>query len=561
MRKDRISRICLLYIILLLSAPEQIHAGLFEQFAVSTKASSMGNAVTAYPPGAMAVHYNPAGLANIPGSRFDNALVYTNTYRRVKFSQADDPNTGKPWAPMGGFFNDGKDPYDGTSGRQSSGYMVIPIIDYDIPYLVGAAMGISHKPADPAFSRWTFGFGQYAPFAAGLKNSKGSQLSVLGRKAFFLRMVLAAPAVAYKLSDTVSIGASVGLGVSLFSFETYMRTPNDMSALTGVLGQSTEGLEIPVVSELTLPPPWFNGGMTPYARQGHLDLLVEDYFTTSYNLGILWEPFDWLAFGACYQSKSESTMEGDYKLEYGPEFRRTVDWLGRSPMTIITSAMFDLPQQSVPYQKGTATVSIPWPQRLQLGVKVKPVEKLTLTCDAHWTDWADWPAIVIDFDQKIQLLRFARMLGYQHSVKSLVVTNNLKNKWHFSYGLELQPTQKLAIRLGYEPRPTSVPDDRWGALPFSDMEIFGAGLSIEEDPKPKPRPKTIQELLHQIQKPNTVELSVNLIKLKDKTALNNTSKNLNSTTFTDIVYNPYAGLDVSQKMHIWAISLNQVFKW
>jgi len=551
----------LLFLIALTAAPDAVHAGLFEQLAVSTMANSMGNAVTAYPPGAMAVHYNPAGLANIPGSRFDNALAYVNTYRTVKFHQATDPETGELWAPFGGFFNNGRDPLDGKTGKQSSGYMVIPIVDIEIPYLIGAAMGISYKPKQPEYSRWTFGFGQYAPFAVGLKNSKGSPLSYLGRQAFFLRMILAAPSVAYKLSDTVSVGASVGLGVSLMSFETYMRTPNTMVALTGALGKSTEGLEIPIISELTLPPPWFNGGMNPYHTQGHLNMLVEDYFTTSYNLGVLWEPYEWLAFGAVYQSESKTTMDGDFKLDYGPEFRRTVDYLGRSPLVIIGAAMFDLPTASVPSQKGTVTVDMTWPARAQVGVKLKPVKPVTLTCDAHWTDWEAWPAIVMNFDQKIQLLRFARLLGYTHGVDSLVVTNNFKDTIHFSYGFELKPSEKFALRLGYEPRPSSCRDDLFGDVPMSDMKIYSAGIAITEDPKPKPRAKTMHELLQQIQKPNIVEISVSLVQLEDKTVLNNTSKNLNSTTFTDIVYNPYSGLDWSQKMHVWVFTLNQIFKW
>ena len=86
-----------------------------------------------------------------------------------------------------------------------------------------------------------------------------------------------------------------------------MRTPNDMVALTGALGEETKGLEIPVVSELTLPPPWFNGGMNPYDTQGSLQMQLEDYITTSYNLGLLWKPYDWFSFGAVYQSESEAS--------------------------------------------------------------------------------------------------------------------------------------------------------------------------------------------------------------------------------------------------------------
>jgi len=334
-----------------------------------------------------------------------------------------------------------------------------------------------------------------------------------------------------------------------------------MVALTGALGDATKDLEIPILSELTFPPPWFNGGMTPYARYGELSVLVEDYFTTSYNLGFLWEPEDWFAFGACYQSASETTMEGDFKLEYGNEFRRTVDWLGRSPLTVIISGMFDLPNASVPFQKGTATINMTWPQRLQMGVKVKPIKQMTFTCDANWTDWAQWPAINIDFDQRIQLLRFGRLLGYQFGTKSLVVTNNLKSTWHLSYGLEIKPVEKIALRLGYDPRPTSVQDERFGPLPFSDMQEFCVGIGIVEDPKPKPHSKGMKELLEQIRQPNSIDIGVAYFMLKDKTVLNNTSKNLNSTVFTDVVYNPYSGLNWSQEMSIWIFSLNQVFKW
>jgi long-subunit fatty acid transport protein len=254
-------------------------------------------------------------------------------------------------------------------------------------------------------------------------------------------------------------------------------------------------------------------------------------------------------------------MEGDFKLEYGNEFRRTVDWLGRSPLTVIISGMFDLPNASVPFQKGTATVNMTWPQRLQLGVKVKPIKQMTFTCDANWTDWAQWPALIIDFDQRIQLLRFARLMGYQFGTKSLVVTNNLKSTWHLSYGLEIKPVEKIALRLGYDPRPTSVQDERFGPLPFSDMQEFCVGIGIVEDPKPKPHSKGMKELLEQIRQPNSIDIGVAYFMLKDKTVLNNTSKNLNSTVFTDVVYNPYSGLNWSQEMSIWIFSLNQVFKW
>ena len=561
MLSKRFPAVCLLLIVSF-GCPAVTHAGLFEQLAVCPAASSMGNAVTAYADacGGLAVHYNPALLATFEGTRLDVSLFFTVNKREVKFTQGIDPETGELWAPFGGWFNDGIDPLGGTEGELQSGYMVIPLIDHEIPYLLAPSLGIAYKPPEPD-TRLTFGFGQYAPFGVGFKNHSGDPLSFLGRKAFFLRMVLAAPALAYQLTDTVSVGASIGLGVTLFSFETNLRTPNTMVALTGALGDSTAGLEIPILSELTLPPPWFGGGLAPYEKMGELELMVEDYFTTSYNLGFLWEPTPWFSFGACYQSESETTMEGDYEMSYGQRFQNTVDWLGRSPLTVIVAAMFDLPYEAAPYQDGTATVSMTWPARLQLGVKIQPLKQVTFTCDAHWTDWEAWDALEIELDQKIQLLRFARMLGYTGGPDVMSFQLGYENTWHFSYGLEIRPIKSLAIRLGYEPRPTSVQDDLFGPVPMSDMNLYSLGVGITLDDKPKPKAEgffgTLKQLLH----PNAIDLNVTLLDMEDHTVEFNESTNLNSIDFTDIVYNPYAGLIVEQEYSVWLISLNQVFRW
>ena len=553
--------IFLIFMTSIIFFPVLLSAALFEQLAVSPLAASMGSAATANPPGALTIHYNPAGLATIPGTRFDNSLGYISTYRRLALNQAIDPQTGQLWAPFGGWFNKGKDPLDGSVSKQSSSYMVIPYIDLAIPYLFTPSMAISYKPPDPKYSRWTFGYGQFAPFGVGLKNTKGNPMSILGQKAWLVRMSFITPAIAYKLTDTVSVGASVGIGPSMFVMELQMRAPNDMAALTGALGEATKGLEIPVVSELTLPPPWFNGGMKPYDIQGHLKVFMEDYITTSYNLGLLWQPYEWFSFGACYQSESEALMEGEFKLDYGYQFRRTVDWFGRSPVTIITSAIFDLPNKSVPYQKGPATIALTWPSRLQLGMMLRPIKQVKLTCDANWTDWAVQKNWVIQMDQKLQFMRFTRMLGYRYSTDSLVIVHNFKDTWHLSYGCEIKPTEKAALRFGYDPRPTSVRDNLFGPLPLPDIKIYSAGIGIVVDDKPKPVPKNMHELTQQINNPNAIDINVSFIKLEDKTVRSNTSRNLNSTSFTDVVYNPYAGLDWHQKMHIWWFSINQVFKW
>jgi hypothetical protein len=55
---------------------------------------------------------------------------------------------------------------DGAEAEQQSGYMVIPFVDYEIPYLAGAGMGIVYKPPDPS-SRLTFGSDSMRPLRWG----------------------------------------------------------------------------------------------------------------------------------------------------------------------------------------------------------------------------------------------------------------------------------------------------------------------------------------------------------------------------------------------------------
>ena len=549
----------LVMVAIIISLPEDSHAGLFEQLAGSTIGVTMGNAVTAYPPRVMAIHYNPAGLTKLKGTHFENGLAYVIMDRKVRFRDAIDPATGKTWSPFGGWFNDGIDPLNGRTGKIKNGYMVVPYIDAPLHFLIAPSMGVSRqKPG----SRWTFAIGQYAPMGAGMEHDKNDPLSYLGQKGFFLRMILAAPAAAYRLTDHLSVGVSVGIGPSVLAFQSKARAPNTMVALTGVLGDVTKGLEIPVWSELTTPPPWFNGGLNPYENLANITAFAEDYFTTSYNLGLLWEPVDWFAFGACYQSESEATMKGDWRFAYTEQTRRTIAWSGKTPLLLIVAGMLDLPYQYKPGQEGDVTVPFTWPQRLQLGIMLRPTRKLRLTCDAHWTDWSVWESLQFIFDQKIDQLRLARILGYKYGPDRMVIDLGLENEWHFSYGLEYQVNPKLTVRMGYEPRPSSVKDEYWGPLPFADMKIYGLGITLNLEEKKKPHPKGFKELLHQLQKPTSIDFGLEWVKMDKKVVPNNASKNLNSTSFTNIIYAPYAGLDVTQeKFSNYVISLTQNFRW
>ena len=118
----------------------------------------------------------------------------------------------------------------------------------------------------------------------------------------------------------------------------------------------------------------------------------------------------------------------------------------------------------------------------------------------------------------------------------------------------------LALRLGYEARPTSVRDYYFGPVPMPDMKIYSIGLGLTLDDIRKKKPKDAMEFQHQLLTPVSVDVGFTYL-TSEYDLPNNTSKNFNSTNFTIPVYNPYSGLDYHQEIVSYVISINANFKW
>jgi long-subunit fatty acid transport protein len=506
--------------ILITSAPCAF-AAFHEQLAIDTVAISLANTVTARPPGHMSIHYNPAGLSQLPdGKYFSNGLTIPIIEKTSCFKQ--DPDFE---GFLGGYKDD---PVDGKCGTSSSGRMYIPFYDDTIDFLLAPTLGLSYRKPG---SKWTFAVGQYAPFAVGLVHGDDGDPSVYGGKSVYQQhLVYIAPAVSYQMTPTISVGLTVGLGQTAMGAEVDMRSPNDLVALTEVLGEATEGLEIPILSELTLPPPWFGGGLGPYDQVASFSMDARDDFSPNFNVGFLWEPSGWLALGACYQSPIKTQLTGTYRFDYSDDWQRMVNWFGSSPLLVITSGVFDLPMEPVSQQSGTVTTKITFPQRAQFGIKVKPLSKLSLMADLHWADWSVLKQDKFIFDQDIQLLKLVKMLGYTGGNDTLILERNFEDTWHWSVGLEYDILDWLTFRCGYERRISSVQAELFDlmyALP--DLENFGAGFGFR------------------LKNGMTIDIAGGYVINESYEVPNNTSTNLNSTDFTNPVYNPYAGLDYEQK--------------
>lgn len=263
-----------------------------------------------------------------------------------------------------------------------------------------------------------------------------------------------------------------------------------------------------------------------------------DNFAPSYNLGVLWEPKEWFSFGLVYHSPIRQEITGKYTMAYSENFQDMISWLGSSPFLITVAGILDLPTQAVAAQTGTFNTDMTIPQMVQTGIKLKPFKWMSILADVNWAQWSIRSEDRIVFDQDIQALRLAKLMGYTHGNRDFVLKRNLKDSINYSIGVEIFPTEWLTLRLGYQKRNSSVPleyiDTIWN---FPDWDVYSAGFGIRLE--------------------NGMVIDVGAAWARSDTlkVSPGQSEHMNNTEFTYPIYNPYAGLDYEQDFDIYLFGM------
>jgi len=533
--------ICIIATTLFLKLP-QANAAFMEQMAIDPVAISLANTVTADPPGISSIHYNPAGLSHMGDGNFISlGVIPVSLNLHTKFtidknldsSKVLNDLNGNPINPINGQPGQNGQMTGPTTneGSTTSGLVYVPLLDTTINSLAAPVFGLSHRTPG---SNWTFGFSSYAPFAAGFVRGDPNDLARYdGSSIYMQHLIYAAPAVSYKVNSSFSVGAAFGLGQTAMGLQTNIRDPNEITNLSKALGDATQGMANPVF-DLTIPMPLFGGGVGPYDEIGTFSLNARDDFSPSFNLGALWEPFDWVSFGLCYQSPIKSHLSGKYSFQYSSEFQKMVAWSGQNAVMTILSEMFGLPYESTSQQTGTATMDIELPQTVSVGIKLKPVKRLSLLADLHWANWSSIKQDNMEFDQEIQLLQLAKYMGYQGGASNMILTRNFKDTLNWGVGIEYQVLDWLTFRAGYENRKTSTVDQYFDLIyDLPSVDYYGAGLGIK-------LPNNID-----------IDLALGYMVNKSYTINDNGSSNLNSTQLGNGLLNPYRGLDFEQELDVY----------
>lgn len=531
------------------------HAMLAQNLSVDLRSLSLGNAVTADPPGINAIHFNPAGLTKIKGLQLD-----------VNLLMADFAIEGDLSAPKGfGVFGYSDDPIvcndrenDGenlcsdfkTAHSDVEGVaLYLPILDDFVKMppgpITAPTAGIAYRPPG---SKFTYADAIYAPMIAGYYRNDDDPGVFIGRKVALERITYLSPSVAYQVTDDLSVGLSVGMSYQAVALNTDFRAPNPLVAVfrlfdEDVCGPFKENANL-VTDLLLFGICNAKESLGPYKKLANLDISMQQTLSPTYNLGILWEPSERFAWGAVYQSGAKMRLKGKYKITYENGARSLInDGLQSSITGQILGAILGLPSYMPKKDEGLISMNIEFPAHFQTGIKYKILPQLQVNFDVGWTDFGVWDAFNFEFDRTVEVLKIAKILVPGTTNNSLSFPLSFNTRWNWGVGLEYSHTSRLKFRLGYEPRDSAVPDNKRNLLaPINTAKMYGAGLGYRFD------------------RDTDIDLTLMHVVSKD-TIPANTSTLLNSTAITNLVYNPYAGLDVKTRATINIMGLVYRTRW
>jgi long-subunit fatty acid transport protein len=217
--------------------------------------------------------------------------------------------------------------------------------------------------------------------------------------------------------------------------------------------------------------------------------------------------------------------------------RQFIKGMNSSLLGPVVGAILGLPQSIPEVQSGNMVATIPFPERMQIGVKVKPVDFLQLNMDVSYTNWAKWNSLTFKFDQDIALLQMAHLFGIANSTQ-LTMPMGFTNVVNVGFGVQAQVTKKIALRAGYEPRKSSIPADKISVLtPLPDTVMKSVGLQYKLDDG------------------GEINLAASYMTGSYNVPAR-TDCNLNCDNFFNIVYNPYAATNVAGDITIRYVGIN-----
>lgn len=531
-------------------------AQLGQNLSIDVKSLSLGNAVTADPPGVNAVHFNPAGLTKIDGLQTDVQGILANFAVKRQLSAPEGYNVfGYSDDPI--ICNDAPNnpsklctDYKGTvDANVEYATLYVPIlkkfVDLGKGFPIAApTAGVAYRPPG---SKITYATSMYAPLIAGFGAEDGNAGNFMGQQVAMERITYLSPSAAYKINDNLSVGASVGMSYQAIAMKTDMRTPNQ---LIGVIRMIHEDVCAPFKENGNIVTDLLLFGMCnaekslgPFDKLATLDVSAEQSLSPSYNLGVLWEPTDEFALGMVYQSPAKMRLRGKFNIQTGQGAQDMIAALNSSVTGQVLAAILGFPNYIPASESGLVSMDLTYPQHFQAGIKYKVMPDMQINFDVGWTDFKQWKELKMNFDRPVSTLKIAKLLTNYITDSSVAFPLEFQSSWSWGIGMQYDATDRLQLRLGYEPRASSIPENKRNTMvPINNAQLFGTGLTYRFDPD------------------TDIDLTAAYLRSADQIPAN-TSNLANSTGVDNLVYNPYAGLNVKTRTDVIILGIVYRTRW
>ena len=499
----------------------------------NAKALALGDAVTADPPGVDSIHYNPAGLARLHGRQYNLKVMAAAMQFNVDFG-GHDAKTQKMIDDFG-YVDDASN----SSSETSTIGLRIPykkgITKWPLPFLVVPLGGASYqKPG----SNLTFATAAYAPMAAGYIRDNNDPARYMGQYMSLATITYFSPTIGIQFNDEWAFGAGIHFSWQGVTAGTEIRVPNFALAFGELLTRELQ--DQGACPDPNNPSPVINfcglnqqiARLGPYTDAARLEFDAEKGLVTGVNIGALWTPNAWFTWGFVYQTESKATLDGTYQLTYHDEWVNFFSGIDQSKFGNSLQYILPFPtgEANSPYgrgiEKGKAKVTIVTPAHFSTGISVQVTPKWKFNMDAKWTDWAAWDGLTVSFDQALDFTKLATLVSKYSKLTQLTIPRYYKSVWNWAFGLEYQYNDSLALRVGWEPRKSSIPPSKQDVLlPLGNANLFACGFA------------------YKMRGDQLLEVGLGYMKAHANVPAN-TSTNANSTDdYNNFIYNPYAGTD------------------
>lgn len=546
------------YGLLSLCGPQTVLASFTDSLTIgSAKALSLGHAVTADPPNIDSIHFNPAGLTRLKGRQMHLKAVvgiFSTTYELGDYGTYQmgliEEYSG-PWQDENGNLTaEGKayfyDEALNSKSEVEGPTVMLPGGMVDLPFAGGVMGGASYSPPGSPF---TFATSVYAPMMNGVHRDDDDPGRFFQQRGAFTLLTYFSPSIAYEVSDSLQIGLSVNFNYSGMGIDLPAREPH-----LGIFFYGSPFIRDTFCNEdgtAKSPDLELCGIVKPYEVYTDLRFEVDQPLTLGFNMGLLWSPQPWITLGLSYNSSIKADMEGDYDFPIRPDFKKVLlDFMNVSVWPGVVAAAgaygYDLPtaEETANQGSGKMEVSYEIPQHWNAGISLQITPKWKYNLDVRWTEWSTFSSLEFQFDKDIPLLELGAIgddigTGGRNGIGSDSVQYQLglQDVTYWGMGTEYQFSDRLALRAGYENRPSAVPKDKPNAfIPINDGDLFsvGFGYGLEDE--------------------NNIDVAIGY--MISETHYPPCSALLgNGCDPAEIVFGPYQGQDIKSKVEFWLFEL------